>query len=200
MSIAIAVDHPYARMRAQEDSVSFADVDAFLRYNPATGELRWREVFDRRGRRCSHSGKIAGTEHSDGAIQVKLTLSGRGRLYQAHRIAWLLMTGQWPSQLIDHRDGDRGNNRASNLRNCEQSQNSCNRHIVSGRCRHKGVYFVAVRGKYAAQIKVKGVSFWLGLHDTESAAAAAYDTAAVRVHGDFARTNADLDSAHVRRA
>ena len=43
--------------------------------------------------------------------------------YLAHRLAWLYVTGSWPSQDIDHIDGDPTNNRFANLREVTHQEN-----------------------------------------------------------------------------
>jgi hypothetical protein len=98
---------------------------------------RLREVFfvDENGwlywRKKSHPskpdtmvGKKITTRRSDGYYQVKLD----GRAYRVHRIVWALAHNQDPGSLqIDHINGDRGDNRLSNLRLCSASQNMLNK-------------------------------------------------------------------------
>jgi hypothetical protein len=63
----------------------------------------------------------------------------RGVRVTAHRLGWRLMTGEWPpgGLQIDHKDGDRTNNKASNLRLSTQSQNQYNRATTAPeRCVH----------------------------------------------------------------
>lgn len=50
----------------------------------------------------------------------------RGQLCRAHRAAFFYMTGEWPEADVDHRDGDKRNNRWTNLRQASRSQNLAN--------------------------------------------------------------------------
>lgn len=98
-----------------------------------------------------------------------------------------VVTG-WP--YVDHVNGDGLDNRRANLRPATQTQNNGNapryRNNTSG---YKGVYFVARRGNWAAQIAVSGRRFHLGTFADPVQAAKAYDDAAVRYFGEFARLN-----------
>lgn len=68
-------------------------------YDEATG------VFTRRFRRGPTSaGKPAGTKNGRGYVQIMVD----GRIYMAHRLAWLHMTGSWPTNQIDHINRMRG--------------------------------------------------------------------------------------------
>lgn len=87
---------------------------------------------------------------------------------------------------IDHKDGDKLNCRRGNLRPATRSQNNSNRRGWS-RCGFKGVRKFA--GKYTARIQVDGRCVHLGTHDTAEDAARAYDAAAAKLHGEFARLN-----------
>lgn len=95
----------------------------------------------------------------------------------------------------DHVDGNGLNNQRSNLRLCKQSQNISNsrfrRNNTSG---FKGV-FKSPKGcinPWISIIKKSGKCIHLGTFETKESAAMAYDSAALRLFGPFARTNAML--------
>lgn len=163
-----------------------------LAYNPITGALTWRRRPDcPEAWNARYAGKLAGTKKK-GEIQISVKWAGRRRLYRAHHLAWAILKGEWPRPEVDHEDGDPHNNRAVNLRLATRNQNTTNRKSVVGQCRYRGVYWIKAKGRYAAQIKSRGVSRWLGLHSTAGSAARAYDHAALALHGEFAVTNASL--------
>lgn len=87
---------------------------------------------------------------------------------------------------VDHRDGDGLNNQRSNLRVASQSQNMQNRVARSGcSSKYKGVHFYKARGNWTAQINSKS----LGYFPSEELAALAYNAAALKEYGEFARLN-----------
>lgn len=111
-----------------------------------------------------------------------------GRNHHVHRIIWFLVNGAWPKMHIDHIDGDKHNNRLSNLREASRSENNWNKGIYkSNTSGYKGVCFNTKSGRWQAQIKKHGVRKYLGLFDTPEAAADAYWIAAKEMHGEFAR-------------
>ena len=89
---------------------------------------------------------------------------------------------------VDHRDGNRLNNSRANLRVCEHYENLRNRgkqkNNTTGFC---GVY--KNRDRYQAQIKMNGKCLYFGTYPTPEEAARAYDEAALKLHGEFARLN-----------
>ncbi len=76
------------------------------------------------------SGMINRTDrkNSSGSLDKNgyLILKVKGRQYKAHRIAWLLGTGVYPINVIDHLDGDVANNRLNNLRDVSVLVNNHN--------------------------------------------------------------------------
>jgi hypothetical protein len=109
-----------------------------------------------------------------------------GRMVPMHRFLF----DPSPMPEVDHKDGNRLNNRRSNLRACNRKQNSRNRTSSIGRSKFKGVR--RDRGQWRAEIKVDGKTISLGFCSTERLAARLYDAAAIKYFGDFARTNEAL--------
>lgn len=88
--------------------------------------------------------------------------------------------------LVDHRDGNRLDNRRANLRTATHIENARNRAPCEGQ-QYKGI--TPTNGKWKARIKVGGTSIYLGSFDEAKDAALAYDAAARRLFGEFARLN-----------
>ncbi|MFH1370520.1 MAG: HNH endonuclease [Planctomycetota bacterium] len=92
--------------------------------------------------------------------------------------------------LVDHKNGDGLDNRRANLRLATRSQNSCNsRKRANTTSQFIGVSFHKQRRRWVAVIKYKGGKKWLGRFVNEIEAAKAYDEAAKKYHGEFARLN-----------
>lgn len=149
-----------------------------LVYDPDTGALNWRI-----GRPGAPKGALVGTRSSEGYTQIEIDY----RLYKAHRVIWLLMTGAWPTHHVDHINGIRADNRWKNLREATPLQNSRNRRpqkdTGSGRV---GVTFVKASSKWQAYIGLDNRTMSLG-HFTEIEDAIAARTAAEKEHyGEFA--------------
>jgi len=90
-----------------------------LSYDPATGVFVWKT----RRNQLSDIGQRAGTIHVRGYRVIRIDESG----YQAGRLAWFYMTGQWPKSEIDHKNRIRDDDRFSNLREATSQQNALNR-------------------------------------------------------------------------
>lgn len=150
-------------------------------YNPVTGDFTWRASRSSNAR----AGERAGSAWlRKGDARYVIRFEGRG--YQANRVAWLIMTGDWPRLPVDHVDGDGLNNRWANLRLASISQNNAN--ARRRRDNTSGFKGVSRRGaSYEARIQHEGRRLNLGRYDTAEEAHAAYAKAAQRLFGKFGR-------------
>ena len=90
-----------------------------------------------------------------------------GKRYLAHRLAWLYMTGEWPSKELDHEDRNRSNNRWLNIRVATKKQNGENRKLhKNSQTGVRGVSWDAKLQKFRARIFHNGKPRFLGLHGT----------------------------------
>jgi hypothetical protein len=90
----------------------------------------------------------------------------------------------------DHKDLDGLNNCKSNLRICNRHQNKGNMKMLVGNTSgFKGITFCKDMGKWRAKIKTNHRNYHLGYFRSPDEAARAYDDAAVKYFGEFARTN-----------
>ena len=103
-----------------------------------------------------------------------------------------LILGLKPKEIGDHINGDRLDNRRSNLRVCSFRENLTNKKIsLRNKCGYKGVYLNSKSGKkvWRADVYSLGKKYYLGLFETKEEAAKAYDEGAKKHHGEFASLN-----------
>jgi HNH endonuclease len=131
-----------------------------LDYDHETGVFRWRVSGSR-----TRVGAVAGGRHTEGYW----TIGVRNRQYFAHRLAWLVTYGRWPSE-VDHINRDRLDNRIVNLREVSRTENSWNRE-------YRGYYWSRAERKWKAQIVIHGEHRFLGTFDNEADARVAANTA-----------------------
>jgi hypothetical protein len=124
--------------------ISKARVCELVSYDPATG------VFTRLKSRANWIGKPAGKLVTNGARQILLD----GQTYLAHRLAWLVMTGEWPQGEIDHKDCNPANNAWDNLRLATRAQNMQNIRVFRGVTGVKGLSHVNWKGRHRWRVTV----------------------------------------------
>lgn len=155
-----------------------------LDYDPETGVFTWKVAAGK-----VKAGAIAGSVGAHGYPRVGIC----GHQIGLHRVAFLIMTGSFPSGHIDHINRDRSDNRWGNLRLATPSQNQQNRTLAADNTTgFKGVSFDKTRNKYVALIKHGGKRVNLGRSDDPRKCAVMYDAAAVDLYGEFAATNSSL--------
>jgi hypothetical protein len=147
------------------------DLATSFNYDPLTGKLYWKTET----RNQRKVGDEAGYRSPTGYIYVKLN----GKRYLAHRICMALIMGR--SDLgdlsVDHVNGDRTDNRESNLRLVTHSENITNVPRKKNTSLHRGITIARggrrVREKFRASITIKGRAIHLGYFDTLEEAIAA---------------------------
>lgn len=96
----------------------------------------------------------------------------------------------YPKENVDHKNGNKLDNRLSNLRLCNQSQNTANspkrKTNVSG---YKGVSWNKRYSKWEAYITKDYKHIFLGYFDDRKEAALAYNNRAILEFGDFCKLN-----------
>lgn len=146
-----------------------------LHYAPETGAFT--RVASRGGR--AMAGNIAGSIDRQGYRRITIDR----REYKAHRLAWLYVTGAWPENYIDHRNGVRDDNRFANLREATSGENHQN---ITRRSDNTsgfiGVTWHRQNMKWMAQIRVDGRYHYLGCFNTYEEANAAYLKAKADLH------------------
>lgn len=145
---------------------------ARMKYDPITG------IFTSR----VGSPKALGFRSKTGYVDIDV---GQ-RTFRAHRLAWLYMTGEWPSKTIDHVNRIRNDNRFSNLRLATRSQQCVNRLSTLGIAGLRGVKKGNTKKEtWIARLHVGGGEVHLGTFTCRYKAHEAYVAATVSVHGDF---------------
>ena len=156
--------------------ITQSELKKVLRYDPKTGEFT-RLV---RTGPTTQPGQLAGCKISTGHIHIKIL----GHRYYAHRLAWLYMTGSWPTGEIDHKNGIGDDNHWENLRDCThsfnlQNQRKANRNNRTG---YLGVS-PSPHGKgFIATIFINGKNKNLGKYETAEQAHQIYISAKRRFH------------------
>lgn len=153
-----------------------------LAYNPGTGELRWNErpawMFRRHsgnGRTRSRSAKawnnkLAGKE----ALASISNGYKQGRVFDrhlsAHRAIWAIKTGAYPTNHIDHINGNRSDNRWANLRQVTPAENQKNMKLPKdNRSGVIGVSWAKREQAWVARIKNMHIGYFKNFEDAVTA-------------------------------
>lgn len=160
---------------------------SLLAYNPQTGELTWKErdpqTFANTRAAAAWNARFAGQPAFQTLVQGYLCGTVNRRRMQGHRVAFCLLHGRMPNGEVDHINGHRTDNRASNLREVSSTENKRNaarpRHNTSGIV---GVSYRPDKGKWRASITLANRAYHIGYFATCEEAVAARKAVEAR-HG-----------------
>jgi hypothetical protein len=129
-------------------------------------------------------GDITGVTRPDGYLQISI----KGKIFLAHRLAWLYVHGEVPSSNIDHIDGNKSNNEIQNLRSISQCANVQNIKKAKSNNKSTGILGVSLmnkgkgKKKFRARIVVDGKEKSLGGFETPEEAHLVYIDAKRKYH------------------
>lgn len=161
------------------------ELSVWLNYNQETGVFTFAKVGSVRDWSCRKVGDVAGGVDSARGYRLLRIV---GKKYYAHRLAWLWVHGELPPKGvdIDHVNGDRDDNRISNLRLATRAQNNQNQKRRPSASGLKGAHYS--QGKWRSHITPPdGKQIYLGTFASKEDAHEAYVTAATRYFGEYAR-------------
>lgn len=176
------------------------ELKKLLHYDAKTGLFTWLprtpEMFvdgdaqHSRERNCNcwntrFAGKKAKYKDKDkGYIEIRL----KGKLFKAHRLAFLYVLGRWPEKEVDHINMNRSDNSWENLREASKSQNKGNvRKYSNNTSGFKGVSYNKRKTKWEAKGCLNNKTIHLGHFDTPEKAHEAYRIWATQTFGEYAR-------------
>lgn len=164
-------------MSDSEYTLTQEALKSLLQYNADTGEFIW--IRRPHIRSVQKAGEIAGGMCNYGYVRIKIG----GKSYKAHRLAWLYIHGEWPQEFIDHINGNRADNRISNLRCANNAQNQQNRKAGTNSAHGLlGVTWNCQANKWAARIMVNGKRKHIGYYGSPEEASSAYFIEKSRLH------------------
>jgi hypothetical protein len=147
-------------------------------YSPGTG------VFTRLVSVSSNAkrGDTPLQRNTNGHVQFRV----RGKLYLAHRLAWLYMTGNLPTFELDHKNRVRHDNRWTNLRPATHIENSRNQGVrKNNKSGYRGVHWHKASKRWVAQCQVRGVTVYVAYFHSPEEASEAYEAFTREEHGEF---------------
>lgn len=149
-----------------------AEIADCVRYEPDTGKLFWLErsasMFPEPRHALIWNARWPSQEaffkkDKQGYLKGKF----KSRELRAHRVAWVCANGPIPEGCeIDHIDGDKTNNRLSNLRAVSHAENCRNQRARPNKTGYSGVSRCSSGGRFQTSVWVGGVRKHLGCFDT----------------------------------
>ena len=160
------------------DMLTQARLKELLSYDPDTG------IFTR----LAYAGPAKPGDVAGGLNHGYVVIRVGGQQYLAHRLAFLYMTGSLPSEDTDHINGNKSDNRWSNLRLATRSQNQANKKLNSYNTSGiNGVCWSSSHKRWGVRVSKAGCRHFLGYYKDKDVAISIAREAAKRLHGEFYR-------------
>lgn len=144
-----------------------------LSYSKRTGVFKWK---------VSPANQIPEGAEAGSTVGPYCYIKVGPKLYLAHRLAWFYVTKRWPASRLDHRNGDKRDNRWANLRLSDAARNGQNRTRPNKNSSSKLLGAHPHGDKFTSSIMTRGVVTYLGIFETAEAAHEAYVKAKKRLH------------------
>jgi len=150
-------------------------LQSIFMYDPLTGHLTWKD-----SRSNMIKGSLAGCVNKAGYMVVTIN----SKTYRVQRIIWLWMFGSIPANFyIDHINGNKLDNRLTNLRLATNKQNQENRAAPKNSSSGlRGVGWHKNYGKWMARISHNNQRKTIGFFDTKEQAWQAYKAEAAKLY------------------
>lgn len=164
-------------MKASEVVLTAERLRNILTYDPSSGVFRWING----GRNIRRGQEAGATVNGYRVIQID------GRRHYGQRLAWLYTFGRWPTDEIDHINGDPSDNKLQNLRDVTRSANMHNqRHAHKGNkwSQLLGAHWNSRQRAWTSSIRTNGRLIYLGVFATDKDAHDAYVSAKRALHSD----------------
>ena len=176
-----------------KENISPKRLRELLNYDEGSGKLFWLprplDTFASEAAGKQWNVKYAGKEaftsdngdgYKNGSISYKV--------YKAHRVIFAMITGEWPACDIDHINGDRSDNRITNLRKATRMENCHNRkRMVKGKSGIKGVQKTRYN-TWQSGIAINGERIHIGTFACIAKAVKARLDAEAKYYGNYARS------------
>jgi hypothetical protein len=138
-----------------EKEITQGELKEVLHYDADSGSFTWLKAINNRIK----VGGIAGCLDRYGYMRIQVL----GKVYQAHRLAFLYQEGKFPLEEVDHINHKKDDNRWSNIRHATRVENSKNRGLqLNNKSGFNGVSWEKARNKWKVKIKINGKSKHLG--------------------------------------
>jgi hypothetical protein len=164
--------------------LTIEQIEARLHVNLATGRCFWKDATKHHPRlEGEEAGSLRGGSRPGKAYwHIKIN----GIPYKRSHIVLMVATGRWPKHTVDHKNGDKLDDRADNLRHATVRQNNWNHQRRAKRERTSMGVRRLPSGRFQARITVNDQQISIGSFDTEQDARAAYILKRKEHFGEFA--------------